>query len=56
MGAINLCETWSSYSAGQIIPVAGYPTALAVMGAISLLALLALPRISARAVAEEQEV
>jgi len=47
MGAINLCETWSSYSAGQLVAVAGYANALSAMAAISLLGLAILPRMVA---------
>ena len=43
MGAINLCETWSSYSVGQMIPAVGYPSALAAMAMVSLVGLAILP-------------
>ncbi|MCA9621342.1 MAG: MFS transporter, partial [Myxococcales bacterium] len=47
MGAINLCETWSSYSVGQLVPVTGYPSALRAMAVISLLGVVLLPRMVA---------
>lgn len=54
MGAINLCETWSSYSVGQMIPAVGYPSALMAMALVSLLGLGILPRMIASS--EEQAV
>lgn len=49
MGAINLCYVWSAWAGGAIAGAAGYPTALLVMAACSLLALPLLPALARRA-------
>jgi hypothetical protein len=42
MSATNGCESWATRAAGAIKEAAGYPAAMAVGSAVSLLALLAL--------------
>lgn len=54
MGAINLCETWSSYAVGQAIPAVGYPSALTAMALVSLAGLVILPRMIASSEAQAQ--
>ena len=39
MGATNLCEAWSGFTAGRLATAFGYPVAFAVLGGASLLSL-----------------
>lgn len=39
MGAINLCEVWSSFGVGRLVPTFGYGLALLALAAVSLLGL-----------------
>ncbi|MDH4071033.1 MAG: MFS transporter, partial [Ignavibacteria bacterium] len=39
MGVTNLCESWSGFTIGRMIPLIGYPAGIAIMGIVSLIAL-----------------
>lgn len=45
MGATNLCESWSAFTAGMLVGGFGYPAAFVAMAALSLLSLLFLERL-----------
>lgn len=48
MGVTNLCESWSGFAIGRMIPIVGYPAGMAIMGVISLASLPLLPAMSAK--------
>lgn len=44
MATTNLCESWSSYAAGRLIPRLGYSETFAVLAVIAIVALLFIPK------------
>ncbi len=47
MGSTNLCESWSAFAVGRIVPSAGYGVAFGVMAVLSLASLPLLRRLRA---------